>query len=266
MPPAENSNFIKIINDSLFFYYQYIILKLHLMSLLDLIYPKRCVGCGSSREYLCPTCFSYLVFIDGGFCVVCQRPAIGGFTHPVCKTKYEIDGVFASVVYAGVVKRLVYKFKYNTYLLDIKHLLIDLFYEGLIQKEPFMRLLSDKNIFTPIPLHKKRMRERGYNQSRVLAAGLAKRLENERKIDLVESLKRVRQTRPQFGLSQKDRLTNVQGAFELRQIFAKDLLNAPVVFLIDDIVTTGATFRETASILKKAGVGKVYGLAFAHGE
>ena len=239
------------------------------MSLFDLIYPKRCVGCGSHGEYLCPACFSYIVFIDGGFCVVCQRPAMGGLTHPICKTRYEIDGVFASVVYAGVVKRLVYKFKYNTYLLDIKHLLIDLFYEGLIQKEPFIRLLSDKNIFTAIPLHKNRMKQRGYNQAQVLAIGLAGRLgkkQDGRKIVLIESLNRVRQTRPQFGLSQKDRLTNVEGAFAVKQASAGDLLNNPVVFLIDDIVTTGATFSEAARVLKKAGVKQVYGVAFAHGQ
>jgi ComF family protein len=194
---------------------------------------------------------------------------MGGLTHPICKTRYEIDGVFASVVYAGVVKRLVYKFKYNTYLLDIKHLLIDLFYEGLIQKEPFIRLLSDKNIFTAIPLHKNRMKQRGYNQAQVLAIGLAGRLgkkQDGRKIVLIESLNRVRQTRPQFGLSQKDRLTNVEGAFAVKQASAGDLLNNPVVFLIDDIVTTGATFSEAARVLKKAGVKQVYGVAFAHGQ
>ena len=240
------------------------------MSLLDLFYPKRCVGCGSHGEYLCQDCFSYIAFMDGGFCAVCQKPAIGGLTHPVCKSRYEIDGVFASVVYAGVVKRLVYRFKYSPYLLDIKHLLVDLFYEGLIQREPFVRLLSDKSIFTAIPLHKNRLRQRGYNQAQVLAVGLVERLDRtpdgSGRAILIESLARVKHTTPQFGLSQKDRLANIEGAFVLRQACIGDLLSSPVVFLVDDIVTAGATFREAASVLKKAGVKQVYGVAFAHGQ
>lgn len=244
------------------------------MSILDLIYPKRCVGCGAYGAYLCSACFTYISFADQGFCAVCQRAAIGGFTHPACMTKYEIDGVFASVKYAGVVKRLVYQFKYDPYLLDIRHLLADFFYEGIIQKEPFVRLLSGRCVFMPIPLHKNRMQQRGYNQSQVLNEGLVERLQKERPVRGEESensivvkdfLERMKQTRPQFGLSQQARLANMAGAFALRTDSTEDLNKASAVFLVDDIVTTGATFREAGRVLKKAGVGRVYGLAFAHG-
>jgi predicted amidophosphoribosyltransferase len=127
-----------------------------------LIYPKRCVGRGAYGAYLCPN-FFFIVFNDKSFCIVCQRVAIGGFTHPVCAGTYEIDGVFASVAYEGVVKRLVYQFMYNLYLLDIKHLLVDFFYEGIIQKESFVKLLVEKSVFVSIPLHKNRMHQRDYN-------------------------------------------------------------------------------------------------------
>ncbi len=244
------------------------------MSILDLIYPKRCVGCGVYGSYICTACFAYITFAMSGFCAVCQRGAIGGFTHPACKTSYEIDGVFASVIYKGVVKRLVYQFKYNPYILDIRHLLVDFFYEGIIQKEPFVNLLTGRSVFVPIPLHKNRMQQRGYNQSQVLSEGLVERLQKERiargdksdnSIVIVDFLERMKQTRPQFGLSQQARLANIAGAFALKANLAEDLKNIPVVFLVDDIVTTGSTFREAARVLKKAGVGKVYGLAFAHG-
>jgi ComF family protein len=244
------------------------------MSILDLIYPKRCVGCGAYGAYLCAACFAYITFADQGFCAVCQRGAIGGFTHPACKTSYEIDGVFASVAYKGVVKRLVYQFKYNPYILDIRHLLVDLFYEGIIQKEPFVNLLTGRSVFTPIPLHKNRMQQRGYNQSQVLSEGLVGRLQKERLVRgdksenslvIIDFLERMKQTKPQFGLSQQARLANIAGAFGLKANIAEDLRNTPVVFLVDDIVTTGSTLREAARVLKKAGAGKVYGLAFAHG-
>ncbi len=233
------------------------------MGLLDFIYPKRCVECGSRGEYVCAACFSYVSFVNGGFCAVCQRPAIGGITHPGCRGKYEIDGVFASVVYAGVVKRLVYRFKYKPYLLGIGQLLVDFFYEGLIQNEVFMRLLDGKIFFTAIPLHRSRLRERGYNQSEVLGAGLAERLGKRFEGGM---LTRVRQTAPQFGLSQKERLENMRGAFVLREVCREDLGGSDVVFLVDDIVTGGATFREAAKVLKRAGAGSVYGVAFAHGQ
>lgn len=244
------------------------------MSILDLIYPKRCVGCGAYGAYLCPACFSFINFAERGFCSVCQRGAIGGFTHPACKTPLEIDGIFASVAYAGVVKRLVYQFKYNPYLLDIKHLLVDFFYEGIIQKEPFVSLLTERSVFVPIPLHKNRMQQRGYNQSQVLTEGLVKKMQkewltgegkSENSITMIDSLERLKQTRPQFGLSPQARLENIKGAFALKQDIDKDLKNASVVFLVDDIATTGATFREAGRVLKKAGIDKVYGLAFAHG-
>lgn len=244
------------------------------MSILDLIYPKRCVGCGAYGAYLCTACFAYITFAASGFCAVCQRGAIGGLTHPACKTPLEIDGVIASVAYKGVVKRLVYQFKYNPYLLDIRHLMADLFYEGIIQKEPFVSLLKGRGVFMPIPLHRNRMQQRGYNQSQVLTEGLVERLQkegmikgdkSESSIVIIDSLERTKQTRPQFGLSQQARLENIAGAFVLKSNLAEDLKNASVVFLVDDIVTTGSTFREAARVLKKAGIGKVYGLAFAHG-
>jgi ComF family protein len=244
------------------------------MSLLDLIYPKRCVGCCAFGSYLCSACFTYITFADRGFCTSCQKAAIGGLTHPVCKTKYEIDGVFASVTYAGVVKRLIHHFKYNPYVLDLRSLLDDLFYEGIIQKELFVDLLSGKSVFVPIPLHPSRMRQRGYNQSQVLAEGLVTKLQKEsfmvgdgggRSIVVMDALERTRQTKPQFGLSQKARLENVSGAFVFKEAFLEDLRQASVVFLVDDIVTTGSTFREAGRILKKAGAGRVYGVAFAHG-
>ncbi|MBU4099496.1 hypothetical protein KJ980_07655 [Patescibacteria group bacterium] len=244
------------------------------MSILDLIYPKRCVGCGAYGSYLCAGCFSFISFADQGFCVACQKAAIGGFTHPACKTSFEIDGVFASVAYKGVVKRLVYQFKYNPHLLDVKQLLVDFFYEGIIQKEPFINLLTGRSFFMPIPLHKNRMKQRGYNQSQVLTEGLVERLQKELPVNedrsggrivIKDCLERIKQTKPQFGLSQQARLANISGAFCLKSNSVDDLKNASVVFLVDDIVTAGATFREAAKVLKKAGAGKVYGLAFAHG-
>ncbi len=243
------------------------------MSLLDLIYPKRCVGCRRFGAYICSSCFSYITFSQSDFCTVCQRPAIDGLTHPRCKTRFEIDGVLSSVAYKGIVKRLIHHFKYNPYISDLRNVLCDLFYEGIIQKEIFFRVFSERSIFVPIPLHRGRMRERGFNQSKILAEGLVKKFQHEKSmidqkpIVVMDFLQRTKRTSPQFGLSQKARIVNMAGAFVIKKEFVKKIKTAePVIFLIDDIVTTGATLREAARVLKRAGAVQVYGLALSHGR
>src|SRR5258708_23148185 len=116
------------------------------MTLIEFFFPKRCVQCKKFGSYLCTNCFSSITFIDMMVCTVCQRQAMGGLTHPVCKTRYSIDGVFPSLVYKGIVKKLVYVFKYPPYLTDLQLQLIDLFYEGIIQKEQFVALLQDASV------------------------------------------------------------------------------------------------------------------------
>ena len=147
------------------------------MSVFDLFFLKRCIQCKKFGSYLCTNCFSSISFIDTMVCTHCQRQAMGGLTHPVCKTRYSIDGVFPSLVYKGVVKKLVYVFKYPPYLTDLQLQLVDLLYEGVIQKEQFMSLVQEPTLFVPIPLHAKKFRKRGYNQSKLLAVGLAKRFD-----------------------------------------------------------------------------------------
>ncbi len=231
------------------------------MSFLDFIFPKRCVNCRKIGAYICTNCFAYISFNETGTCIVCQRQAVGGLTHPVCRGRYTPDGVFSSLVYKGVVKKLVYKFKYNPNLTDLRNTLTDLFYEGLIQKEEFYKVQNKNSVLIPIPLYKSKLRKRGYNQSYILAKGLGKKLN----IEVLDCLERVRDTKTQVGLKKEEREGNIKGAFKLK---IKDLRlkNINQVFLIDDVVTSGATLKEAAKVLKKAGVEKVYGITLAHGQ
>src|SRR6266702_2857098 len=164
--------------------------------LFYLFFHKRCVQCEKFGSYLCANCFSSITFADTIVCAVCQRQAMGGVTHPVCKTRYTIDGVFPSLVYKGVVKKLVHVFKYPPYLTDLQSQLIDLLYEGIIQKEQFIPLLQESSVLIPIPLCQTKLRKRGYNQAKLLAEGLGKRLN----ISIVDCLKRVKNTKTQVGL------------------------------------------------------------------
>ena len=232
------------------------------MGVLDILFPKYCIQCKAFGSYLCPTCFTYVSFTDTGFCVVCQGQAIGGITHPRCRGRYVIDGVFSSLKYAGVVKKLIYQCKYPPYIRNLQSLLTDFFYEGIIQKEHVYPLLQQSSVFVPIPLHASKLRKRGYNQAQLLAESLGKRFF----VPAVDGLERVRKTHTQVGLSQKERQENIKDAFKLKKKSIDVLVGIENIFLIDDVVTSGATLKEAAKVLKRAGVGRVWGLTLAHGN
>lgn len=242
------------------------------MGILDFIFPKYCVNCKKIGSYLCDNCFSYLNFDPYGICVVCNRQAIAGITHPRCLGRYIINGVFTGIEYKGVAKKLVYQFKYNPYVLDLKNLLVDFLYEALIQKEEFMKIIEaiGEKIIVPIPLHSTRLRIRGYNQAEVLAKELSKKLN----IKTVNMLRRTKNTRSQVGLKKEDRLKNISGAFSvLPNIHARRssaspnegglISQYPNIFLVDDVVTTGSTLLSAANTLKRNGAKKVWGIALA---
>ena len=229
------------------------------MGLLDLIFPKYCVNCRKSGSYICTNCFSFISFDVLMICLFCNRPTIDGLTHPRCQGKYIIDGAFSALVYKGIVKKLVYNFKYKPYLSDLKSSLVELFYEAIIQNEMFIRTIEQCNnetiVLVPIPLHKSRLRNRGYNHAKILALGLCEKLD----LQMTEILERTRATKSQFGLNLKQRKENISGSFVIRP-------NMPIpkcVFLVDDILTTGSTLLEATRILKKQGARKVWGLTLA---
>lgn len=229
------------------------------MDFLSLIFPKYCINCKRIGSYLCDNCFSFLSFDTQGICVVCNRPSINSLTHPRCATRYTIDGIFSSISYKGVAKKLVYQFKYKPYLSNLNNLLIDLFFEGLIQKEEFYNIiknLKSDSVLIPIPLHSSRLKSRGYNQAEILAKGLSKKMN----LKILNCLKRTKKTSSQAALKREERTENIKGAFSIIQNLELKIQNA---FLVDDIFTTGSTLNEASKILKRKGVEKVWGLTLA---
>ena len=230
------------------------------MGFLDFVFPKYCVNCKRIGAYICANCFAFLSFDVEMICLVCNRGSFDGLTHPVCRRKYTIDGAFSAINYKGVVKKLIYNFKYKPYLSDLNKTLTELFYESIIQNEIFQKALNsspaDGPILVPIPLHPKRLKKRGYNHAKLLSIGLSKKLN----LKLLEVLDRTKETKSQFGLKLKDRKENLKDAFILNTKYKIPNTN---VFLVDDILTTGSTLLEAALILKKKGAGKVWGLTLA---
>lgn len=226
------------------------------MGFLDFLFPKYCVNCRKIGDYICPNCFSFLSFDVQIICLVCNKASFDGLTHPRCRTRYSIDGAFAAINYKGVVKKLIYNFKYKPFLSDLNKTLVELFYESIIQQEIFQKAYVFKPILVPIPLHPKRLRKRGYNHAKLLSVGLSQKLN----LNLIDVLERIKNTKSQFGLNLKKRKENIKNAFILNTKYKIPNTN---VFLVDDILTTGSTLLEAAKTLKRHGAKRVWGLTLA---
>jgi competence protein ComFC len=192
---------------------------------------------------------------------MCNKASWNGLTHPGCLRKQGIDGSFSALSYNAVMKRLLFSFKYKPFVSDLQTVLGDLFYEGIIQNEQFMQVCTPGSLFLPIPLHEEKLRKRGYNH----ALFLAREIGDKMGIKVIDELTRVRKTTSQFLLKKEGRERNLKGVFSLRK-GGEGAVKQKTIFLVDDLVTSGATLKEAAKVLKQAGAEAVYGLTLAHGH
>lgn len=222
------------------------------MSLLDLIFPKRCVSCSRFGAYICRRCFSQIQYIREPVCPVCQRQAVGGRTHQACRSRYRLDGLVVICRYHGPVRKAIVQVKYKL-VYDIERVFVNLTADNLWRFD-----LPKNLVVVPVPLHSKRKKWRGFNQAEILAKSLAKSF----KVDFAELLIRVIDTKTQVGLKRDERRKNVKGAFALK---SGESVKGKNVLLVDDVYTSGATMGECCRVLKRAGAGEVWGMAVALG-
>ena len=228
------------------------------MNLLDFIFPKRCLDCGSIGKYFCDRCRLTIRMIktNEAICPVCEKPAIDGRTHPGCLNRYTPDGLTSFFRYDGIVRKAIKALKY--------HLVSDLAVEfvSLIPKEFFPKpyaLSPLPYVCIPIPLHPSRFRERGFNQAEVLGIAFFEPYGISMRTDI---LKRVKHTMPQVAMKdRKKRLTNMEHVFTVQPFV---MTHTPcAIFLFDDVFTTGATMRSAANALKRAGAEFVWAVTMA---
>lgn len=227
------------------------------MGILDFIFPKRCVGCGTLGQYICASCRRSMrsVASNEAICPLCERPAIDGATHPRCRTKYGLDGLTSFFHYDGATKKAIKALKYR----DVSDLASE--FVSLIPSTHLTHIhatLGGQGVgIIPIPLHVARLRERGYNQAEVLGEFVAEALHVSMYTDI---LYRTRQTTPQVATkSRKERLRNMNDVFGVRP---SDIKGKSVI-LFDDVFTTGATTRAAANALKRSGVKRVWAVTMA---
>ncbi len=219
--------------------------------LLNLLFPKRCIGCGKEGLFLCPSCTSRLPRIMPPVCPLCGRPQASEVVCASCVNWLaDIDGIRSPFRFEGVVKQLVYQLKYRNLRAVAPTL-------AVLISDYLCHYPVPGEVLVPVPVHPKRLRERGYNQSFLLAKELS--VLTGLPVNAT-SLIKLRAGSPQAKTTSVDeRRTNVAGAFACVD---RSLAKMEII-LIDDVSTSGATLNACATALKASGAKSVRGLTFA---
>jgi len=224
----------------------------------QMLYPLHvtCLACGNELdgaggEDLCADC--RLDYIEA-FCRMCGRK-IENLAELCDKCiehePHRFDSARSAVVFDETSKKLVYGFKYggSKYLAE--------YLAGFLAKTVQENGFTAADLLTFVPLHKRRQRKRGYNQSELLAKSLSRKVN----IACESLLKKTQHTKNLAKLNRTQRNEIIRGTFECT--FGRSVLKGKSVLLVDDVLTTGATADECARVLKKAGAEKVFVITFA---
>ncbi len=225
---------------------------------LDTLFPKRCLACEAEGEFICLDCKACLKTLEFQRCIVCQKPAPFGQTHPRCLTPFGADGLISFFDYHDEkVSQILIKGKYS-FLPEVYKILGEMMAKKLQTDANFSYLTSyiQNPTFVPIPLHSRRKRWRGFNQAEILCHSLSEHLS----LPCANVLVRCKPTAVQKNLKKEARQKNIADAFKLAP--GADIHNKNII-LIDDVATTGATLLEAAKILKRNGADKVFCLTIA---
>jgi ComF family protein len=218
---------------------------------LDFLFPQKCVGCGEEGILLCPSCQQTLPRIKPPICPRCGKPQPGGFLCPGCSGwPSSLDGIRSPLIFEDLVRTAIHQFKYKNLRIlagPLAALISDYLNTNPLQGE----------VLVPVPLHPRRLRERGYNQSELLTRELSNLIHLP---CINDCLIRQKFVLPQAQThSVLERRRNVKQAFTCKN----SALYGKQVLLIDDVSTSGATLDACAAALKSAGAISVWGIVLA---
>jgi competence protein ComFC len=224
---------------------------------LNILFPETCPVCQlPARDHktapVCSGCWQSIKPYTGPECRKCGRP-LPSDASIVCGDCLQDEPAFESArsfgLYDGALRKAINLLKYH----NVKRLSKPL-------SDILLRIeMPCVDAVLPVPLYKKRLRQREFNQSALIAKYLAKGLGSTLVLD---SLVKMRDTKPQVGLRSDERRKNMRNAFRIQN---REAVQGKDILLIDDVSTTGATVRECSRVLKKAGAGKIHVLTLAHG-
>lgn len=248
----------------------------------DLLFPIECLGCNKYGVWVCRKCFAKIEFIAAQSCPVCHAKTRYGEFCPACRNKYYLNGILVAGDYNNeLLSKLIKQMKYR-FTREIAPILGDflvLFLRNFINQKNLLSadiingsvwrafaelknapLILDRKttLLVPVPLHKKRLRWRGYNQAEEIAKTIASKL-NYRLDTAI--LIRKKYNQPQARLSHANRSGNIRDCFACQ----KQNLAQTNILLIDDVATSASTLNECAKVLKQKGAQEVWGLVVAKG-
>ena len=218
--------------------------------ILNLLFPITCVHCHAQvleRSWggACPECWSSLIPLEPPFCIKCGEPApaIEGLCGLCIKGEHIFDFARSALLFTQTLREIIHHLKYSDRVSLAKPL-------GEILKQCLHREAFAGEFIIPVPLHRSRQRERGFNQAELIA--------NQLGLPVAPGiLKRRKNTPSQTGLSRNERKRNLASAFEVtREVKGR-------VIVVDDVYTTGSTMNEIARTLKRAGAERVEVLTVA---
>ncbi len=227
--------------------------------LLDLLIPLRCIKCGlilEDKPGLCPTCWLTVPFISKPFCACCGLP----FEFEIDQKALCARCSYERPAYTTARSVFAYTAESKDLILRFKHL--DALSSAPLFAEWMEHIFEEKKaaLCIPVPLHWTRLFMRTYNQAALLAQNLAQL--NPQWVYMPSVLIRKRRTPSQGYLSRKDRIKNVDRAFEVPKAKRGHIAGKTIV-LVDDVFTTGATLNACAQALLKAGAKEVHALTLA---
>ena len=257
---------------------------------LDILFPIACLSCGKQNAWLCEECLGKIPLKQEQVCPICEKNITpGGRVCFLCRKKLFLDGMLVAASYKdNFISSAVHYFKYR-FAQDLHTPL-----GGILTKALNDSGLPLPDLIIPVPLHRRRLRWRGFNQSELLANYISENLTPGFPIPVFNNLLiRKKYTRPQMKIkSYSRRQKNIENAFaintnsknKLRQIscysnnnvvIEKSIisgflnnksLNNKRVLLVDDVATTGSTLFECARVLKSAGASEVFAAVIARQE
>lgn len=220
--------------------------------LLDIVYPPKCLVCGAMQAlYLCEECEGKINVSGPVSCERCAAPLDSEVCWECRGKRFHFDSARSYGYYTGVLREAIHRFKYsgNRQLASSLGSLL-----SAVWRERPQPVSVDMII--PVPIHRLRQRERGFNQSMLLAEVVSRELS----LPLARrALTRQKATKPQVHLALEERAENVKDCFAP----GSDSVDGRNLILIDDVFTTGSTLDEAAGVLKSTGAATVHVLVLA---
>jgi len=227
--------------------------------ILDILFPPLCLNCHKTliteqklqTQYLCDVCYNSIQLNTSLFCPVCRLRLAEN--KKICSHANYLLGA-AGNYDDPVLRNLIHYFKYNSF-----ENLTPILGELIIKYIENCKFKIENYIVIPIPLHRSKERQRGFNQSKLLAEYIARQLN----LNLIDALKRTKNTKPQAQCKNNEsRTENIKNCFKINDS-AIELIKNKNILLIDDVFTTGSTINEAVQILKQNGAQKIIALVVA---